>query len=117
MPTPSQPTNMRSMLFARTSVSMENMNRFMYPKKRDRKSTRLNSSHGSTSYAVFCLKKKKANNIKTRTTQRLCYYIVHNLLHSQSKGETRKASTIKMRSEGFTHGVDLADDRDISSIR
>src|SRR6266852_4082252 len=24
----------------------------------DRKSTRLNSSHGSTSYAVFCLKKK-----------------------------------------------------------
>src|SRR6266487_1781031 len=26
---------------------------------RDRKSTRLNSSHPSTSYAVFCLKKKK----------------------------------------------------------
>src|SRR5438128_8351343 len=29
----------------------------------DRKSTRLNSSHGSISYAVFCLKKKK--DIKT----------------------------------------------------
>src|SRR5438128_7684859 len=29
---------------------------------RDRKSTRLNSSHGSISYAVFCLKKKKKNN-------------------------------------------------------
>src|SRR3989337_708545 len=28
-------------------------------KSADRKSTRLNSSHGSTSYAVFCLKKKK----------------------------------------------------------
>src|SRR5699024_12157741 len=27
--------------------------------KRDRKSTRLNSSHVSISYAVFCLKKKK----------------------------------------------------------
>src|SRR5207245_9913654 len=27
------------------------------PLMRDRKSTRLNSSHGSTSYAVFCLKK------------------------------------------------------------
>src|SRR5207245_9978829 len=27
--------------------------------RRDRKSTRLNSSHGSISYAVFCLKKKK----------------------------------------------------------
>src|SRR5689334_24769433 len=31
----------------------------------DRKSTRLNSSHSSTSYAVFCLKKK-------RCCKRLC---------------------------------------------
>src|SRR5207245_8877770 len=29
----------------------------------DRKSTRLNSSHGSISYAVFCLKKKKLYHI------------------------------------------------------
>src|SRR3712207_8698745 len=29
----------------------------------DRKSTRLNSSHANISYAVFCLKKKKLNNI------------------------------------------------------
>src|SRR6266581_6146941 len=29
--------------------------------ERDRKSTRLNSSHPSISYAVFCLKKKKKN--------------------------------------------------------
>src|SRR3989449_4840413 len=29
------------------------------PATRDRKSTRLNSSHGYISYAVFCLKKKK----------------------------------------------------------
>src|SRR3712207_8111329 len=28
---------------------------------RDRKSTRLNSSHANISYAVFCLKKKKEN--------------------------------------------------------
>src|SRR5689334_23533978 len=28
----------------------------------DRKSTRLNSSHSSISYAVFCLKKKKKKN-------------------------------------------------------
>src|SRR2546422_6766381 len=28
----------------------------------DRKSTRLNSSHGYISYAVFCLKKKKHKN-------------------------------------------------------
>src|SRR3712207_7731655 len=32
---------------------------------RDRKSTRLNSSHANISYAVFCLKKKK----KQHTTQ------------------------------------------------
>src|SRR2546427_2003628 len=30
---------------------------------RDRKSTRLNSSHSQISYAVFCLKKKNANLI------------------------------------------------------
>src|SRR2546429_1503190 len=29
------------------------------PTRSDRKSTRLNSSHGYISYAVFCLKKKK----------------------------------------------------------
>src|SRR3989337_4035838 len=29
--------------------------------QRDRKSTRLNSSHGSISYAVFCLKNKTMN--------------------------------------------------------
>src|SRR2546422_7635823 len=33
----------------------------------DRKSTRLNSSHGYISYAVFCLKKKK-NNSNTRNS-------------------------------------------------
>src|SRR2546422_7289821 len=31
--------------------------------QRDRKSTRLNSSHGYISYAVFCLKKKKKKEI------------------------------------------------------
>src|SRR5438876_3185698 len=33
----------------------------------DRKSTRLNSSHPSISYAVFCLKKKKQKKKKQRT--------------------------------------------------
>src|SRR5438094_1867742 len=32
-----------------------------HPDKTDRKSTRLNSSHRTISYAVFCLKKKKTN--------------------------------------------------------
>src|SRR5690348_18183077 len=35
---------------------------------RDRKSTRLNSSHPSISYAVFCLKKKKTKNHKDYTS-------------------------------------------------
>src|SRR3712207_9326479 len=30
---------------------------------RDRKSTRLNSSHANISYAVFCLKKKKPSSL------------------------------------------------------
>src|SRR5688572_31291110 len=33
---------------------------------RDRKSTRLNSSHSQISYAVFCLKKKKKKKSKKR---------------------------------------------------
>src|SRR2546421_1925231 len=33
---------------------------------RDRKSTRLNSSHDQISYAVFCLKKKKSDRKSTR---------------------------------------------------
>src|SRR2546429_6734828 len=39
------------------------------PGAKDRKSTRLNSSHGYISYAVFCLKKKKSNtSIRLRRT-------------------------------------------------
>src|SRR5258707_6924922 len=34
--------------------------------ERDRKSTRLNSSHANISYAVFCLKKKKKNTTLLR---------------------------------------------------
>src|SRR2546427_5165839 len=34
-------------------------------KSRDRKSTRLNSSHSQISYAVFCLKKKIQRHIET----------------------------------------------------
>src|SRR2546429_1440489 len=38
------------------------LGRFFAPgEDRDRKSTRLNSSHGYISYAVFCLKKKRKN--------------------------------------------------------
>src|SRR5690625_5309181 len=35
----------------------------LYSEETDRKSTRLNSSHVASSYAVFCLKKKKRTQI------------------------------------------------------
>src|SRR5207245_10391010 len=41
--------------------------RFRSGSGRDRKSTRLNSSHGSISYAVFCLKKKNRQRRRSRT--------------------------------------------------
>src|SRR2546422_2022087 len=44
--------------------------------EQDRKSTRLNSSHGYISYAVFCLKKKKKNK-KTTSTERRNAIQVH----------------------------------------
>src|SRR2546430_7173801 len=41
---------------------------------RDRKSTRLNSSHSQISYAVFCLKKKKINQMHSDFHR---YYHIH----------------------------------------
>src|SRR5699024_12401416 len=54
------------------SLVQEIVHRQVRPKfdgqeKGDRKSTRLNSSHVSISYAVFCLKKKKKKNKDTQT--------------------------------------------------
>src|SRR5438309_4484576 len=45
----------------------------------DRKSTRLNSSHSSISYAVFCLKKKKKKKTKN-TIKKEKYNIEHNAI-------------------------------------
>src|SRR5258707_4109752 len=39
---------------------------------KDRKSTRLNSSHANISYAVFCLKKKNAMRPRTLCGQPTC---------------------------------------------
>src|SRR2546422_2314539 len=52
----------------------------------DRKSTRLNSSHGYISYAVFCLKKKKT------TTRALV--------------ESRRTTTLRRRADLRAAGVD-----------
>src|SRR5437868_11454527 len=42
------------------------------PSPEDRKSTRLNSSHVSISYAVFCLKKKKPQTRSASNTPYTC---------------------------------------------
>src|SRR2546430_12963751 len=41
-----------------------------WPGNKDRKSTRLNSSHSQISYAVFCLKKKKQRPISDSVVNR-----------------------------------------------
>src|SRR2546430_12540756 len=43
-------------------------------KKKDRKSTRLNSSHSQISYAVFCLKKKKTITENIKNKDAICRY-------------------------------------------
>src|SRR5688572_31277890 len=43
----------------RAEIPLADRGRLGYQGARDRKSTRLNSSHSQISYAVFCLKKKK----------------------------------------------------------
>src|SRR2546422_3072998 len=52
---------------ARLRLDPHDRKRFLKEAERasalDRKSTRLNSSHGYISYAVFCLKKKNTTNI------------------------------------------------------
>src|SRR3712207_6966230 len=44
---------------------------------RDRKSTRLNSSHANISYAVFCLKKKKKKRIQQNKYNTVLVYQLH----------------------------------------
>src|SRR2546429_4164267 len=66
-------------------VALLRMPRLMAPSAchrspRDRKSTRLNSSHGYISYAVFCLKKKKKQKIET-----LLYYESHETIIKKIK--------------------------------
>src|SRR2546422_6737291 len=50
----------------------------------DRKSTRLNSSHGYISYAVFCLKKKKKMTERTTRVEREKLDDVANPVHARA---------------------------------
>src|SRR2546429_4258262 len=49
---------------------------------RDRKSTRLNSSHGYISYAVFCLKKKKNKRLSSIRTSASYTFLEDRLQHA-----------------------------------
>src|SRR3989475_3711006 len=58
---PFGPVNWASKIDLSTGLPVRNAQYGTTSKKKDRKSTRLNSSHSQISYAVFCLKKKKKN--------------------------------------------------------
>src|SRR5438477_3054171 len=57
---------------------------------KDRKSTRLNSSHMSISYAVFCLKKKKKTKNYSHNTRKA--NMQYNSDHRSSKTVSRRLS-------------------------
>src|SRR5947208_5426092 len=61
------------------------------PSGKDRKSTRLNSSHQIISYAVFCLKKKKrlkenktGKKLEDGITNNISQHITNHLIHTHS---------------------------------
>src|SRR5437764_8214941 len=51
---------------------------------RDRKSTRLNSSHRCTSYAVFCLKKERKNKDRV-ATERPCERLTDSIENNRER--------------------------------
>src|SRR5689334_24587530 len=64
-----------AVIVSNPSCEFEDLGRDLALLAEDRKSTRLNSSHSSISYAVFCLKKKNINNQRDN---------VHYIHHSYS---------------------------------
>src|SRR2546422_3066083 len=58
---------LRAQLHGHLAPDPAHLHRLHRLRQRDRKSTRLNSSHGYISYAVFCLKKKKITQTTTET--------------------------------------------------
>src|SRR3712207_7470438 len=65
-----------SRLFLVSFAALAQSDRLL-PNRRDRKSTRLNSSHANISYAVFCLKKK--HTLKFRS---LHFIYIHQLRYT-----------------------------------
>src|SRR2546429_2575527 len=66
------------------SASCKRVSKWMSAERedsRDRKSTRLNSSHGYISYAVFCLKKNKVASSNAPFSETTSRFFVANCLH------------------------------------
>src|SRR2546422_6437688 len=63
---PSRVVNVAPPLGGSAACSLPPSLRAVSAPRGDRKSTRLNSSHGYISYAVFCLKKKKTQTLHPR---------------------------------------------------
>src|SRR5437773_7159111 len=61
----------RRLLGVEERVAVDEVRTGAAGRREDRKSTRLNSSHITISYAVFCLKKKKNRREPTHSTARL----------------------------------------------
>src|SRR2546430_6890192 len=78
-------------------------------RRKDRKSTRLNSSHSQISYAVFCLKKKKKIQFHNydcvvdgvAAVSGLCQGISR-LEHSSESGDDRRQCVVKAESGRLT---------------
>src|SRR2546430_3523988 len=86
---------------------LHNLSLLVMSPVRDRKSTRLNSSHSQISYAVFCLKKKKSNravNVGTHGPESPLFStygwqieVDKNICQAVSTG-SRNTSQLKLRS-------------------
>src|SRR5689334_22834133 len=78
-----------------------------YQPGRDRKSTRLNSSHSSISYAVFCLKKKNGRSRRRSHSRRRCRggraLVVFSVLRGAQRCELFPYTTL-FRSTGSSAG-------------
>src|SRR2546429_1126772 len=72
---------------------------------RDRKSTRLNSSHGYISYAVFCLKKKKKTSIVAAVPHKIG--IPNTLPVHQRRADPQKSDTAELPQDTLSTASEL----------
>src|SRR5438874_6697470 len=66
------------------AVELPYMHPDLFAEHKDRKSTRLNSSHVEISYAVFCLKKKKKKKSKIKNKRKTLKHIIPTYINPMS---------------------------------